>query len=64
MPPVAISSTSGNGPRSSRTCAELRLDAGKSFTNVAPRSHAWALRRRVGARDDRQSAFQRTVHDG
>ena len=39
-PPVAISSTSGIGPRSSRANEGPSADAGNSLTNVAPAAHA------------------------
>ena len=39
-PPVAISSTSGIGPRSSRANDGPTADAGNSLTNVAPAAHA------------------------
>src|SRR6185295_10533029 len=42
-PPVTIVSTSGIGPRSSRTWLGPRDDAGKSFTNVAPARQAASI---------------------
>ena len=64
MPPVGWSGMSGNGPRSSRTKAGPRADAGKTLTAAAPARHAAEdLGRRGGPGQHRHAAPDRPGQD-